>query len=215
MARGGWRSARSSVQIAVITVVGTGVGVAAALLHSAFLGPLIGWDAAAATYLVWAWSVFWPRTWQETAALAAREDPSRAVRDVVLLSAGLASLLAVGILLVTDWSANGLARNLHIGLGIVSVLLSWAVVHTVFTARYARLYYTGEDGGVDFHQPDPPRYSDFAYLAFTVGMTFQVSDTDLTTAPMRTAVLGHALLSFLFGAVIIAATVNLLAGLAG
>jgi uncharacterized membrane protein len=88
------------------------------------------------------------------------------------------------------------------------------VVHTVFTARYARLYYTGEDGGVDFHEEARPSYSDFAYLAFTVGATFQVSDTDISSNEIRRTVLRHSLLSYLFGAIIIAATVNLLAGLA-
>ena len=206
--------ARASVQAAVFTAVGLCVGLPTTLLHSWVMGPLIGWDAAAVTYLVWAWSVLWPRTWQETATLAVREDPSRAIRDVVLLVAGLASLLAVGILLATDGSVRGLERDAHIGLGIVSVLLSWTVVHTVFTARYAVLYYTGEDGGAVFHEAEPPKYTDFAYLSFTIGMTFQVSDTSLTSKPMRAAVLRHALLSYLFGTVIIAATINLLAGLA-
>jgi uncharacterized membrane protein len=133
----------------------------------------------------------------------------------VLLGAGLASLLAIGILLATDQSVRGFDRDVHIGLGIISVLLSWTVIHTVFTSRYARLYYTGEDGGVEFHETEPPRYTDFAYLSFTVGMTFQVADTDLTSKAMRATVLRHALLSYLFGTVIIAATINLLAGLAG
>lgn len=215
MRRRFWRDPPSgSVQVAVITVVGTCVGVPATLLHSPVLGPLVGWDAAAATYLAWAWAVLWHRDSRETAELAVREDPSRAVRDAVLLLAGLASLSAIGILLASDRHVRGFDRELQIGLGIVSVLFSWAVVHTVFTARYARLYYTGADDDVDFHESDPPRYTDFAYMAFTIGMTFQVSDTDLTTKAMRTTVLGHALLSYLFGAVIIASTINLLAGLA-
>ncbi|MBE1490157.1 DUF1345 domain-containing protein [Plantactinospora soyae] len=205
---------RASVQAAVFTTIGVLVGVPVTLLLSPVLGPLIGWDAAAVTYLVWAWRVLWPRTWQETAALAVREDPSRPVRDAVLLTAGLASLLAIGILLATDQSVRGLDQDVHIGLGIVSVLLSWTVVHTVFTARYAVLYYTGDDGGIMFHETEPPRYTDFAYLSFTIGMTFQVADTALTSKPMRAEVLRHALLSYLFGAVIIAATINLLAGLA-
>ncbi|MGI5150460.1 DUF1345 domain-containing protein [Plantactinospora sp. CA-294935] len=205
---------KASIQMAVIMLVGVCVGIPATLLLSPLLGPLIGWDAAAAAYLVWAWRVLWFRDSQQTAELAVREDPSRPVRDAVLVGAGLASLLAIGILLATDHEARGLDRELHIGLGIVSVLLSWTVVHFVFTARYARLYYTGDDGGVDFHEEDPPKYTDFAYLSFTIGMTFQVADTDLTTKTMRVTVLGHALLSYLFGAVIIAATINLLAGLA-
>ena len=91
--------------------------------------------------------------------------------------------------------------------------LSWLLVHTVFTLRYALLYYTGRDGGIDFNQSAPPCYSDFAYLAFTLGMTFQVSDTDLKTPNIRRTALRQALLSYLFGAVILAATVNLIAGL--
>ena len=77
-----------------------------------------------------------------------------------------------------------------------SVALAWASVHTVFTTRYARIYYTGPDEGVDFNEDDPPRYSDFAYLAFTIGMTFQVSDTDLKTKEIRATALKHALLSY-------------------
>ncbi|GIG87313.1 DUF1345 domain-containing protein [Plantactinospora endophytica] len=205
---------KASVQMTVITLVGLSVGVPCTFVLSPLLGPLIGWDAAAGTYLLWAWRVLWFRDSRQTAELAVQEDPSRPVRDAVLLGAGLASLLAIGILLATDQEVRGIDRELHIGLGIVSVLLSWTVVHFVFTARYARLYYTGPDGGVDFHEKEPPKYTDFAYLSFTVGMTFQVSDTDLTTKTMRVTVLGHALLSYLFGTVIIAATINLLAGLA-
>ena len=88
------------------------------------------------------------------------------------------------------------------------------MVHTVFALRYASLYYRESKRGADFHDPDAPEYGDFAYLAFTIGMTYQVSDTDLTTKSMRHAALRHALLSYLLGTVVIAATVNLAAGLA-
>jgi uncharacterized membrane protein len=86
-------------------------------------------------------------------------------------------------------------------------------VHTVFTLRYARLYYLDEDGGIDFNEADPPRYSDFAYLAFTIGMTFQVSDTDIQDKTIRATILRHMWLSYVFGAVIVAITINLIAGL--
>jgi uncharacterized membrane protein len=97
---------------------------------------------------------------------------------------------------------------------VLSVVISWLVVHTLFTLRYALVYYTGNERGVDFNQTAPPRYTDFAYLAFTVGMTFQVSDTTLTTHAIRSTALRHALLSYLFGSLILAATVNLVASLA-
>lgn len=79
--------------------------------------------------------------------------------------------------------------------------------------RYAELYYDDEPGGIDFGDSHLPAYSDFAYLAFTVGMTFQVSDTEVTGSMLRKAVLRQALLSYVFGAVIIATLINLVAGL--
>lgn len=88
------------------------------------------------------------------------------------------------------------------------------MVHTVFALRYAGLYYSGPDGGVNFNDNEKPAYADFAYLAFTIGMTYQVSDTALTTRAVRHTALRHALLSYLLGTVIIAATINLAAGLA-
>jgi uncharacterized membrane protein len=86
-------------------------------------------------------------------------------------------------------------------------------VHTVFTLRYARLYYLNGSGGIDFNQDDEPAYAEFAYLAFTIGMTYQVSDTDLKTRAIRSTALRQALLSFVLGAVILATTINLIAGL--
>jgi uncharacterized membrane protein len=132
---------------------------------------------------------------------------------VIVLSAAVASLAAVGFFLLQASSAKGSSQDVLAATGVATVALSWFVVHTVFVLRYALLYYTGHDGGVDFNQPTPPRYSDFAYLAFTLGMTFQVSDTDLQTPAIRATALRHALLSYLFGAVILATTINLVAGL--
>jgi uncharacterized membrane protein len=134
--------------------------------------------------------------------------------DVILLTASVASLASVASVIAAAGPSSGINPVMASALGATSVVLSWGLVHIVFTARYARLYYTGPDGGIDFNEPDPPCYTDFAYLAFTIGMTYQVSDTDLQTKPIRRTALRHALLSYLFGAVIIAATINLLAGLA-
>jgi uncharacterized membrane protein len=87
-------------------------------------------------------------------------------------------------------------------------------VHSLFTLEYARLYYEEPVGGVDFNQQERPTYRDFAYLAFTLGMTYQVSDTSIGSSAVRAVALRHALLSSVFGAVIIAATINLVVGLA-
>ncbi|MGK5673744.1 DUF1345 domain-containing protein [Micromonospora sp. URMC 106] len=203
------------VQLTVMGVVGLLAGGLTALAATPALAPLVGWDAAALSWLVLVWHKLWPMDARSTARLAVHEDPNRAARDTLLLVACLASLLAVGVVVTRAHGAPATAgRNVYGGLGVLSVLLSWLVVHTVFAARYARIYYTGPDGGVEFNQPDPPRYSDFAYLAFTVGATFQVSDTTLTSNEMRRTVLRHSMVSYLFGTFIIAVTVNLLAGLA-
>jgi uncharacterized membrane protein len=93
------------------------------------------------------------------------------------------------------------------------VFASWFAVHTLFTAHYARLYYSGEPGGINFHDPDPPGFRDFAYMSYTVGMTYQVSDTEIGSSQIRATVLRHPLLSYLLGAVVLAVTINLIAGL--
>ncbi|MET8232166.1 DUF1345 domain-containing protein [Micromonospora sp. NPDC005298] len=205
----------AAAQLALVGVVGIVVGAGLALVLPPSLAPLAGWDAAALSWLVLVWRKIWPLDARRTATLAVYEDPNRAIRDVLLLVACSASLLAVGLVVASAHAAPpGLRRDMYGGLGVFSVVLSWLVVHTVFAARYARIYYTGPDGGVNFNQSEPPRYSDFAYVAFTIGTTFQVSDTNLTSNEMRRTVLRHSMLSYLFGAFIIAVTVNLLAGLA-
>lgn len=98
---------------------------------------------------------------------------------------------------------------------LAGVALSWMLVQTLFTLRYAEHYYGGQsEGGVSFNQDEPPQYTDFAYLATSIGMTYQVSDTSLENPRIRREALKHSLLSYLFGTVILAATVNLVLGLA-
>ncbi|MGI8921679.1 MAG: DUF1345 domain-containing protein [Solirubrobacteraceae bacterium] len=174
---------------------------------------MVGWDAVGIVYLTWMWGAIWPLDDKGTARRALREDPGKVAADVLLLSAAVMSLIAVGLVLVEAGQSSGATKEQLVGLGILSVVVSWGVVHTVFTLRYARLYYAGASRGVDFNEKDQPRYSDFAYLAFCIGMTFQVSDTDLQTKEIRATALRHALLSYLLGAVIIATTINLIAGL--
>lgn len=200
-------------RLAVSAVVGVLAAVVTWALGGATSAPALGWDAAAATFLSWTWWIIWPLDAADTASHATREDPSRATSDVLLLGAAVASLAAVALILAQSGGSKGVAGDLQAGLGVLTVLVAWLVVHTVFSLRYARLYYTGPDGGVDFNQHDKPCYSDFAYLGFTIGMAFQVSDTDLTNRSMRATVLRHGLLSYLFSTVIVATTINLVAGL--
>jgi uncharacterized membrane protein len=175
--------------------------------------PLAGWDCAALVFTGWVWLAIGSMGSSATASHSTREDPGRAGADLIVLIAAVASLGAVGLVLAEASAARGWQQTLYAGLGVASIVLSWFTVHTLFTVRYARLYYTSESGGVNFHQAKPPSYLDFAYLAFTIGMTFQVSDTDLESPTIRHSALRHALLSYLFGAVILATTINLVAGL--
>jgi uncharacterized membrane protein len=205
--------ASAATRVSMAAVAGACVGVLVALPSSWQIGTLVGWDVAAAVYVGWTWATIWHRDPAATARLALREDPGRAVADALLLVAAVASVLAVGLAIAAGRAGRPGERDLHAALAVASVVLSWMVVQTLFTLHYARLYYSHPSGGIDFNQQAPPRYSDFAYLAFTVGMTFQVSDTELQTAALRAATLRQALLSYLLGAVILATTINLVAGL--
>lgn len=207
-----WRSASARTRL----LNGLVVGVIAAILTGALgtwkYAALVGWDAMAASLTAWTWVSVSRMDAAATAAHANREDPSQALSYLLLLAASLASLIAVAVVLVAANSAHGSSKWLLAGLAAASVALSWFLIHTLFTLRYARLYHRG-DRGISFNQSDPPRYLDFAYLAFTIGMTFQVSDTNIESSTIRAAALRHALLSYLFGAVILATTVNFVVSL--
>jgi uncharacterized membrane protein len=210
----GWLAVNARTRLGVVIATGAVVGVIVGLQAAWPYALLAGWDTAALVFAGWGWATMASMTSSDTAAHATKEEPGRAQTDLIVLLSAVASLLAVGYVLVQASSAKGSAQDLLAGLGVLSVALSWFAVHTLFSLRYARLYYTGNPGGISFNQQNPPRYLDFAYVAFTIGMTFQVSDTDLETPAIRTTALRQALLSYLFGAVILAATINLVAGLA-
>lgn len=191
-------------------------GLAAGLLAGFFVSwhymSLAAWDIGALTFLVWIWRALYGRDAEQTANLAVREDPGHAEFDLVLILASVASLGAVGLLWFHSGAAGGLLGIISIGFGFTSVIMSWLLVHTVYTLKYARIFYKNR-GGIDFYSDKPPCYSDFAYIAFTIGMTFQVSDNNFQSSEFRRIALRHALLSFLFGTVILASTINLIAGL--
>jgi uncharacterized membrane protein len=202
----GWRLAACAMGGGVVAAV-------VAVVGPWWLIPLAAWDASSTTLLGWTWRSLWPMDASQTSGHATQENPSRGWADVILLTGSLISLAAVGLVLVRASHEGGLAKGLLVGLAVASIVLAWAVVHTVYTLRYAKLYYQGKPEGVDFHDASSPCYVDFAYLALTIGMTFQVSDTDLTSREIRRTALRHALLSYLYGALIIATTINLIAGL--
>ena len=208
-----WVLAGARVRLVAMLTAGLIVGTAVALFGKWIYAPLYGWDTAAVVFTLWVWLAVGRMDFSDTAVHATRENPGRTVSDLIVIIAAVASLAAISAVLVLANSSRGVQQDELELLAVVSVALSWFTVHTLFMLRYAQLYYIGPDGGVNFNQDAPPRYLDFAYLAFTIGMTLQVSDTDLEKPAIRATALRHALLSYLFGAVILAATVNLIAGL--
>ncbi len=173
---------------------------------------LIGWIMAAIVFISWIWLNVRGMDGEATARHAAIEDASRPTADLILILASVASLVGVGLSLLEASSRPGLERVAITAVASMTVVLSWATVHTVFTLRYARLYYAS-GGGIDFHEARAPAYGDFAYLAFTIGMTYQVSDTTIVSGTIRRTALLHAYMSYIFGTVVVAMTINVVASL--
>jgi len=196
-------------------VAGIAVAVVALVAGAAWsVAALFAFDLAALVYIIWVWLTVAGADEAATARIARAEDASRTAADTVLISAGVASLVAVGFALALARHSQAPGRGLLTVLAFLSVALAWTSVHTVYVLRYARLYYSPPEGGINFHE-ERPAYLDFAYLALTIGMTFQVSDTDITHKPVRHSALHHALLSYLFGTVIVALTVSSVGALLG
>ncbi|MDM4138538.1 MULTISPECIES: DUF1345 domain-containing protein [Mycobacterium] len=204
---------RDTGAVRILVSVALGVAVAVVVGNTAgWRFALAGWVVTAGTYVVWTQLIVLGMDAEQTCRWATREDPTRWIADAVILSASVASLGGVGYV-VAAGSRAGHEALVAAVFGILTVAASWVAVHTLYTVHYARLYYSDEPGGINFHDPEPPRFRDFAYLAFTVGMTYQVSDTEIGLTTIRATVLRHALLSYLLGAVVLAVTINLIAGL--
>jgi len=175
-----------------------------------------GWDAVSLTVLLATWLVILRADSSLAPQLAAREDETADSTRALLVGANVASLLGAGYTLHLAGQQSGAPRGLLIGTAVLTVVLSWAVINTVYTLRYADRHFRSKSGGIEFGSDDDqehPGYRDFAYVAFTIGMCYQVSDTTLRDPGIRGTVLGHALLSYVFGVVIVAGSVNLISGL--
>ncbi|MEO8906845.1 MAG: DUF1345 domain-containing protein [Microbacteriaceae bacterium] len=207
---------RSLLRVITMAVVGLIVAGAVGATTSWWNAPVAGWAAASLVFIAWVWLVIGRLDSARTRTHATREDPGSAISELLILLASIGSLAAVAVLLVHASSVHSTARVTLAALALASVALSWVLIHTLYTLRYARVYYTDPEGGIDFNTPDEdPRFVDFAYLAFDLGMTYQVSDTNLRSTQLRAIVLRHTLLSYVFGTVVLATTINLVAGLGG
>jgi uncharacterized membrane protein len=215
----GWTTAVGNDRVAYRALTAAVAGSLAALVAALWGLPgyalVIGWLVAASLFLAWTWRVIGRLDPLSTAVHATREDATQPLSHAILGVASLASLVAVAYLLTLPRTDDRTTTAVAAAFCLASVAASWATVNTLFTLRYARLYYRSATREIDFNQPRPPTYADFAYLAFTVGMTYQVSDTDLRTPEIRATTIRHALLSFMLSAIVLATTINLVAGLSG
>ena len=205
--------ARAAISIAMALMVGVGL-LLGPKLHWR-IAALTAWEAGGLTLLILAWISIVRSSAAETHKRAASEDPGRtAVYALVLLSSG-SSLLSTTVLVRRGGALHPSGGDGLLILCLANVALSWALTHTAFTLRYAHLYYRADDegvGGVEFPGGARPTYFDFAYLAFTIGMCFQVSDATISSAQIRKSVLLHGVLSFIYNTAILAFVLNLAFG---
>jgi uncharacterized membrane protein len=208
-------SASARNRVLMTAAVGAVAGVVAAFFTPWQAAILIGWAVTAVLDVAWVVSTAGRFNADETREFATKEDGSRFSAQFLLIGAGIASLVGVGFDLYKASQTQGQGKAFLVAIGVFTVVASWAIVHVTYALRYAHEYYVDEPGGIDFksgpgYQPD---YRDFAYVAFTVGMTYQVSDNDVQTRRIRRTVLAHGLFAYLFGAVILASLINVVASL--
>ncbi|QRY64629.1 DUF1345 domain-containing protein [Gordonia sp. PDNC005] len=195
--------------MAVGIAVGAVIGFAAHRWALAALSVLL---VSAVVYLVWSISLRWPASAAATRDHATQASEDEEIGDIAVLSVLAATLATVGVLLL---AANGPDEVVYASIAVVAVVAAWGMLHMLYTEKYARMYYQGGVGGIDFNSDDPPRYVDFFYFSFNLGMTYQVSDTSITDTAFRAVSLKHCLVSYVYGTVIIACTINLVMNLVG
>jgi len=178
------------------------------------------YDVGAGILILVFWTLGMHRNPQNTARRASAEDPGRnAMMIVVLLSVAVALSSAVIILGRGPHLANANEKAIAYALAIAAAGLGWGLIHTMFAFRYAHLYYYDDDEdneadrGLTFPGTDDPNDYDFAYFSFVIGMTFQVSDVQVTDRGVRRVVMVHGLISFAYNTTILALGINILSGL--
>jgi uncharacterized membrane protein len=201
-------------RLLIAAPLGAVAGGALAFFSPWQLAVLVGWDVAAVFVAASVWTFVAVLDATDTQRVSTREDNSHALVDLIMVVACLISLVGVVVGLAHARGHAGAMSSLLTGDAVFTVFLSWFTVHTLFVLRYARLYYGETPGGIDFpNTDDPPDYMDFVYVAFTIGMTFQVSDTGIAQRSIRRTVIRHALLSYIFGTVIVGVAINVVGNL--
>jgi uncharacterized membrane protein len=179
---------------------------------------LSGWNVVAGVYLGLAWAHIAHADATETRRHARAQDVSAYIIFVTVLVTSFASVGAIEVLLEGVKNLPAFSKAVNVVLSLTALVLSWLLIHTVYTFHYARRYYDSHPvtkadvRGLEFPGGDNPDYLDFAYYAFVIGMTAQVSDVAVASRHIRRITLLHGILSFLFNIAILALSINIIVG---
>lgn len=180
---------------------------------------ILGWDIFCAAMLGFSWILFFTTNPADLCVVVEKQDDGLKVIFTIVTIAICFSVFGA-VVLMLDANESSPNKLLHTIISLSPVLFSWLLLHTMFTIRYAHLYHdhgklgTGSNvGGIDFPSDEDPDYFDFTYFSFVIGMTFQVSDISISSRTIRKFVLMHSLISFAFNTIIVALTINTIAGL--
>lgn len=197
-------------RLAASFVTGAAIGLTVGLLAGPQLGVLATIAGTATIFVVAGWIVLWPMDAAATRRTVSREEFRPVAREIAIVAAAVGGLVGIVMLLLLSKAATGRAAA---AVAPGGVFMLWAALHMMYATRYAHLFYGPAAGGIDFNSDEPPTYRDFLYFSYNLGMTYQVSDTSVSSATIRAIALRHCLLSYVFGTVILATTINLVAGI--
>ncbi len=208
-------SARTFVRLRALLsiLLGIAAGVSAAPFLGVAAGILTGWGVFALVNVVWVLALIWKMDAASTRAHATIEAPGRRVARLISIIGSVVSLGAVLVVIVQAQKTPGPEEYVLAGVAVLSVASSWMLIHTEYVLRYARMYYADPVGGIDFNQDEDPEYTDFVYFSVGLGMTYQVSDTNITRNEFRRVIIAQTVLGYVFGTVILASIINLVVGL--
>ncbi|TWS25086.1 DUF1345 domain-containing protein [Tsukamurella sputi] len=200
---------RSVLAVLIGAVAGGLVGA----LVDGTLGLLVGIAVAAAVFVVTGWFTLWPLDAASTRATVQRENFRPRIAEVAVAAIALSGLVAIVALLLAGKSEH---RDAGAAAALCAAFAVWAALHLTYATQYAAQYYGDagdEPGGIDWNSDAQPAYRDFFYFSYNLGMTYQVSDTSVSSPAIRSLVLRHCLLSYVFGTVILATAINLVVGI--
>lgn len=230
------RPLESRPRLAISLLFGIAVYALAKRVVPSSIQFIVGFDSGMACFLGLTWFMIVNSSLHHLRKRAAQEDVGRWAILAILVGVAYASLFSIAKLLSKSAKQSAQLELLHVSFSVVTILLSWFLIHTLYTLTYAHVYYglikpplrsrhkeqpavlvdpaqAQVHGGLDFPGDEEPEYLDFAYFSLVVGMTCQTSDVGVTTRYMRKVVLFHSVVTFFFNTTIVALTINLLAGL--